>query len=225
MSKEQSIVVSNVFKLLSQMNTRLTVVEERLNNLDTRQTLMDEERIPAGIGHLGGKTLTTTSLGGIKTDKYLPFCDKCGVRCQEEDFVLCYSCRRKVCKQCLIKNGTTFLCIDCLQDLNPLNKKEFKVLYVINKGTSTKREIAKITNIPIDDVSSTVSNLLTRKLILKKGISILSTLQMTDDGMETYGLYATIYETDEDIKQLFEKLEPDRNEYETSWTSKTLWAK
>jgi len=192
---------------LSQVNSRLIELENRLSRVETGQILMDEQQDPAEIGQLGGKTLSTSTTGTVRRNVRIPFCDVCGKRVEEDDLTLCYSCGRKVCSEkCLVKFDA-FLCVECLKEKLPLSKKDFKILVGVTNDLVKVSEIEKVTKVPKDDVGVAVSNLIDLGLITKKGISIASKLEVTDEGLEALSAYRSVYGTDEDVVRLLNELE------------------
>jgi len=186
---------------LSQMNSRLTELENRLNQVETGQVLMDEQHIPAKTGQFGGKTLLTSTTGAVQREVRVTFCDVCGKRSEEEGLALCYVCGRKVCAdRCLVKLGANFLCIECLKGQLPLSKKEFKVLIAIANEITNIYSISNVSSIEKDRVRASIARLLHFNLIVKRGVSIFSTLQITDEGLEALAAYRQVY-TDEDVAQ------------------------
>jgi hypothetical protein len=196
---------TQLFQLLSQFNARLTNIEARLNQDNPQRPILDEEHIPAEIGKLGGKTLFSTSTG-VRKGIVIPFCDVCGKR-NDDTLILCYHCGKKVCTRCITKVGATFLCLDCLLEQMPLSKQELKILTAIDRGVRTKSQIAHITKIPKDDVTTVLTNLLVRGLIQKKGISIATKLIITDNGMEAQSAYAPFYNVDSDMAKFYDDLD------------------
>jgi len=207
-----STIVQIIEKALSQFSSRLDGLESRLGKLEAslsvEHKILDERRIPAESGHLGGRILSSSPLGAVQRDIMVPFCDSCGKWVREEDLALCHSCQRKVCiTKCLVKLGTDFLCIECLKTRLPLSKGHFKVLVAIEKEIERTSEIEKITKIAKDDVRAAISHLLVLDLIRKKGISIASRLEVTSEGLEAFGAYRSVYSADEDVSRFLDDLE------------------
>jgi DNA-binding MarR family transcriptional regulator len=199
-------MLESICNALSQVSTKLTEFDERLNRLETSQALMIEQRIPAEIGQLGGKTLSTSVTGAVQRRISLSFCDSCGKRTEEANLILCYTCSHKVCKSCLVKLDVDFLCVQCLNNRVPLSKEEFKVLAVVTNEIEKVSEIGKITKMGKDDVRATISDLQQRNLVKKKGILLTSRLEVTHDGLEAYGAYRSVYDANEDLKQFYNEL-------------------
>jgi len=203
-------ILQSLDQELSQLNSRLTEIEQRLTQVEASkigsQKILDERHVPARMGQLGGRVISSSPQGTVQRQINVIFCDVCGRKIEEENLALCYGCERKICSKCLIKLGAEFLCIECLKDRLPLDKKGYKILVAIANGLTNAKEISKITSIVTNDVRTSISELLNLGLIRTKGISIAKRIEATDDGLEAMGAFHRIYSSDEDVLRFEQEL-------------------
>jgi len=204
-------ILQSLDQELSQLNSRLTEIEQRLTQVEASQIgsqkILDERHVPARMGQLGGRVISSSPQGTVQRQINIVFCDVCGRKIEEENLALCYGCKRKICvDKCLIKLGAEFLCIECLKDRLPLDKKGYKILVAIANGLTNVKEISKITSMVTDDVRTSTSELLNLGLIRRKGISIAKRIETTDDGLEAMGAFHSIYSSDEDVLRFEQEL-------------------
>lgn len=191
--------------MISQLISRLEAIESRLSQMETdKSRLLDERRVPAKIGQLGGKTISNSALGGVEKRVEVPFCDLCGRRVEEEDSAVC-GCGKKVCvDSCLVNLSSEFLCVECLKERLPLDKKEYKVLVGVANELG-RGAISKITKMGRDDVRSAIFELTGLGLIRKRGVSVFTKLEVTDLGLEAIGAFENLF-NDVDVLQFFADL-------------------
>jgi hypothetical protein len=200
-NKRLNRVIQNLEQTLTQFDTRLSTIENRLSQLESgRNVILNEQRVIERAGRLGGKTFLTSPTGGIEREIRIPICDVCGSRINEA-FIICQGCGRKLCINCAIAYQNTNLCVACLRNLIPLTKQTFKVLVCIANGIDSADAIAKITHIPKDDVRKCRNLLTVLGLVLKKGVSIFSKICISDNGLDAICAYRQVFGKNDDIIQ------------------------
>jgi len=194
----------------SQLNARLTEIENRLSQLETEQqtqAILEEHRIVEGQGLLGGKTLLSSPRGGIQRLTHVMVCDACGLKMSEEtDLTICHSCRRKLCESCIIRHENKSFCYECLKVMIPLTKKAYKILVCISKEITSIRTISELTHISKEEVRDSITYLLDQGLIEDKGI-FFPNRKIVEAGIVTISAYRQAYNKDGDVTQFETELE------------------
>jgi len=93
-----------------------------------------------------------------------------------------------------------------------LTKRSYKVLLAIANGITSVSSISKISKIERDHVRTSIEELLHLNLVVKKGISIFSSLHTTDEGLEALAAYRQVY-TDEDVLQFETEIQENLLEF------------
>jgi hypothetical protein len=193
--------------VLSRIDEKLIEIEYRLRKLEGGQSsnvILEEKHVPEQRkGILEGKMISS-SQGGIERVITLPVCDVCGARLGEK-FVACPSCARKLCDVCSIKFDNRNYCLSCLRNRIDLPKRTFLVLHSIASTVTSEKTISHVTKVPKDEVRACLEELLTLKLIEKKGLSVFSNYSVTDDGMSVLSAYKQVYASD-DVAQFYSEL-------------------
>jgi len=118
---------------------------------------------------------------------------------------VCTECGRKLCPRCAARDNNRTFCVECLQHLLQLDKKDFKVLLSIANNRMSIAEISECTGMVREDIIASVSKLRSLRLIYRRGISVFSRIFVTDDGLSVLGAYMQIYREDRDIVELLKK--------------------
>jgi len=206
--------LTNTLRLLdqafSQLNARLVEIENRLGRLESgqeTQTILEEHRIVEGQGRLGGKTLLSSAGGGIQRLTHIMVCDTCGLKLSDEkDFIICHSCRKKLCESCAISHDNKSYCCECLERTIPLPKKAYKILVCISKKVANVKTISELTHIPKEDVRSFIAHLLNLGLIEDKGV-FFPDRRIVEAGLVAINAYRQVYGRDGDVIQFETELE------------------
>ena len=172
---------------------------------EKERIILDERKLASQPKEIEAKVYTALPEGGILKRIFIPVCDYCGSRL-DGNFYICSNCHRKLCFNCAYKYHQVFLCLDCLQKLLPLDKQEYKILFVISNGFTEIKRISEITKIRIEEVTDRIKNLIESGMLERKGVSIFSTLSLTDKGLEALGVYEKAYGKDADVIQLTEEI-------------------
>jgi len=187
--------------ILLRLDDRVLELENRINQLQGSQKLLDEKLVVEAEKLLGGRSISTSPSGAIERIKRLPACDICGHSLKlEEEFAVCLGCSKKLDSRCSISYENRSFCFKCLMAKLPLTKRSYKVLVAIANGITSITSILKISGIEKEDVRESIGELLNLDLIAKRGISIFSALRITDKGLEAIAAYRQAY-TDEDVVQ------------------------
>jgi hypothetical protein len=199
--KESVDLWQMIEQVLLKFDNRLKDIENRLSQIETKnQTLLNETQVPEEPRLLGGRTISLLPSGTLERTIRLPVCDICGRRLQEE-FVVCHSCGKKLCEKCIVAFDNRNYCLECLRNILPLTKKSFKVLMAIANEITCIETISDLTRMSRAEVRECISELLQLQLIAKKGASVFSKIQATDNGMEAIGVFSRIYGEDQDTVQ------------------------
>jgi len=207
--REVSQEIENLFERLTK---KLTDLEERLRHLESEKVILDEKKVISEPKEIGGKVCFSLSNGGVKKRLYIPVCDLCGAKLDEENFFICRGCGKKLCQNCAFNYNNAYFCSNCLQNVLPLTKQDYKVLVSIANGIDNFRKISEITKLRKEDVRNSIKTLIDSGMVEKEGISIFSKLCITDKGFEAIGIYRKVYGKDDDIIQFGNELRRFLNE-------------
>lgn len=186
-------------KSLSDLKKKLEELETRIGGLERGQNriILEETTIPDEPGLLGGKTLASVS-GSIQKIIKIPVCDFCG-RKLEQDLTICKRCGRKVCARCVVNFNAESLCAHCAAEVFQLNKIDVKVLTCFVCGVNDESSISQITGLSRREIRLTKAKLMELEMIRKKGISVLSSLEVTERGHQAAEALRCLYMRDGDF--------------------------
>ncbi len=206
----------NIWQVLEQtlarVNNRLGQVENRLVQLENQQerprTMFSERRVVEAAGLLGGRELLTSADNSITRVTHQPVCDICGrvLRIEDEEFSICRSCGKKLCRECGIKYSSALYCIACLRRQVPLEKASYKILVAVANCVTRASTIAELVKLPRKNVEDRLTELFNTNLIMKQGLSIFSRISVTAEGLEAIGVFRGAYGSDEDALQFDSEL-------------------
>lgn len=172
---------------------------------DENKPLIEEHAVSERRGYLGGKKLGTSSEVKFEKTTFLVTCDYCG-NYPLKEFVMCKSCRAKLCDDCAAKLDGRPYCRACLMEILPLSANTFKVLLCINSGIRSTGTISDVTRIPKAEVKTSLALLRELKLIESKGMLAFLERKVTADGMRALFAYENVYGKDEDVRQVEQEL-------------------
>jgi len=192
-------------KSLSNLKKRLEALEARIGSLEQgkNRVIMDETTVPDSPGMLGGKTLASVS-GSIQKIIRIPVCDLCGQKL-DHGLTICQRCGRKVCSRCIVNFNAKSLCAYCAAEIFQLNKRDVKVLTCLACGMKDENSISEITGLSRREIRLTKAKLMKLKMMRKTGISILSSLEITEQGHEAAEALRRLYRRDKDFA-VFERV-------------------
>ena len=186
--------------LLRKLNERINRLEDKLTQLEYNKLILEERKLPAGLGEFAGKRYSRTADGGVVKEIRIGVCDICGRR--SEEFNICVKCGRKLCELCSISFRNEIVCRDCLAALLPLTKQEYKILFAISKGINSPEDLAEFTKIKRNEVKVCIKSLAEKELIENSTFLFFSELKILDKGLEALAVYKQVYGKDEDVIQL-----------------------
>ncbi len=202
--------MEDVKELLKLMSKKLTEIESRLNLLESGKVILEERKIPSDLGEFEGKTYFQTVNGGIVKEIRVGICDLCGRK--DENFNICVQCERKLCKNCSILFQNQILCKECLNNVLPLSKQEFKVILAITYGVKNIDELMRLTRIKHDEIKACIRSLTEKELIKNSSFLFFLDLEILDKGLEALSAYKQVYGKDEDVISLeSEVIKKDEN--------------
>jgi len=216
-SREENRPENNIWQIMEAMllrfDARISELENRMNQLNAQSKLLDEKVVVEEPKLLGGRSISTSPSGAIERIKRLPVCDICGHSLKpDEDFTVCLDCGKKLDTKCSIPYESRILCFECLRAKVALTKRSYKVLLAIASEITSTSSISKISKIEKDHVRASIEQLLHLNLIVKKGISVFSSLHTTDKGVEALAAYRQVY-TDEDVLQFETEIQENLLEF------------
>jgi hypothetical protein len=191
-------------------NLDLKRLLERLRDLEKRveqnhaQVMLEETSTIAKEKEWGGKSYLQQTDGGIIKHIRIPVCDICG-RISDQ-FSSCSQCKKKLCPDCSIIYLSRVFCVECLQELIPLTKQEYKILMAIFYGIRDNNSISNITKIDQDEVSLYKRNLKEKGFITIKGFLFFTETQLLEKGIEALSVYDKVYGKDDDVSVLESEL-------------------
>ena len=172
---------------------------------EDRRSVLEEHAIPERHGMLGGRSLEATPEGKIHRTSFLLACDYCG-RFPLNEFVICRSCRGKLCDDCSINLDGRSYCRGCLLELLPLSRNSYKVLMCLESGIESPSKISDLTRLEKDEVKSALALLTELKLLETKGLLVFLERKVTPGGVRALSLFRKVYGEDEDALEVRRKL-------------------
>ncbi|MDW8034031.1 MAG: hypothetical protein RMI79_03730 [Nitrososphaerota archaeon] len=182
---------------------RLDEIEQKLGQ---GNIILEDRKEIARNGELENRTYYATPDGGvIKTTRLRIYCDWCGRR--NENFDNCVCCGKQLCRDCSVYFESRILCPECIENLHPLGKEEFKVLKTIASGIKDPPRVASVTGIKKELVGKYIKSLEVKGLIRKEGFFPFYELSLLDKGIEVLAAYEQILRNHKDIAAFEEVLE------------------
>jgi len=172
------------------------------------EPFLEEHSVVEPRGFLGGKRIESNSDGKLRKTTFVIACDACG-HYPLNEFVICRSCRGKLCDECFTKLDGRPYCRSCLMEKIPIGADAYKILVCIEYEVSSVREIAELTRIEKDEIRSILAHLSAIELVKSTGILAFTERKITADGLRALLAYGKFYEKDEDVKELKQNLEED----------------
>jgi hypothetical protein len=188
--------------LTRRLDQKLEDIERRLKQLELGRVVLDEKKVLARERELEGKTYFQSENGGIVKEVRVPVCDLCGRK--SESFNACVGCGKKLCNSCGILFENKIYCADCLNEILPLTKQEYKVLVAIVNDLKSLDGIAVAAKIKKDLIMECEKNLEKKGLIRSKGFVFFKEIEVSDKGLEAIATYRQLFGTQEDVA-IFEK--------------------
>jgi predicted transcriptional regulator len=193
--------IEEIKKELQQLRTWLSQVDSRITQMESQrqqqssQPLLSEVRVPEREkGILGGRTVTSQG-SGLQREIRTPVCDICG-KALTEDFSVCAKCGRKLDQACVKIFKGQKICFECLRRDVPIQPRDYLVLACVANRVSDVATISKLTKVPEENVRTSIDDLLSAGLIEKKGMLLFSELQITDEGMNAFSAYRSVFGSD-----------------------------
>jgi hypothetical protein len=196
--------VDDLIRLLRRLNDKIDRIEITLSEIGLNKIVLDEHKVFAKEGELEGKTYASTIDGGLIKQTRIPVCDFCGAK--SEEFNACISCGKKLCNNCKILFEKRIYCVDCLKEILPLTKQEYKVLVAIANKLRSLDEITMVTKIKKDWIREYKKNLEKNELIGSKGFLFFKETDVLDKGLEAIAAYRQVYGDEEDVALFEEEL-------------------
>lgn len=196
--------MDDLTRLLKRLNDKIDRMEIRLSEIGLGKIVLDEQKVIAKEGELEGKTYASTADGGLIKQTRIPVCDFCGVK--SEDFNTCTSCHRKLCHNCGTLFQNKIYCADCLNEILPLTKQEYKSLTAIANDLKGIDKIALATKIKKDLIVECKKNLEKKGLVRSKGFLFFKEIEVSDEGLEAIAAYRQVYGNEEDVTLFEEEL-------------------
>jgi len=188
-------ILRTLNQTISQLNQRLTSLESRLGR-SVNETVIEERVVPEAEGLLGGRAVLS-SQGGIQKITYVPVCDYCHSKL-DDNFVVCSACGKKLCQSCTIFIEGKNLCPDCFKAEYPLSRECFKVLSII-QGVAELENIAERIGMSEEEVHSRIRELLEGGYLARQGVSVFSKIVVTQKGFTALLAYGKLFEKDVDM--------------------------
>jgi hypothetical protein len=177
----------------------------------TDRAVTEEHTISEKRGMLGGRSLETTAEGKLQRTIFATTCESCGLF-PLDHFVMCVSCRKRLCSDCASKlNGMPY-CRPHLIEIFPLSRNGYKVLTCIEAGVDDLGEIRAVTRVSKDDVKASLAFLLEQKLISQSGLLTFLQRKATADGLHALSVYRNVYGKEEDVKAVEQQLKGEDEE-------------
>jgi hypothetical protein len=172
--------------------------------------ILEEHSFIEPKGMIGGKRIESNSDGKLRKTIFVVACDACGYYPLNE-FLMCKSCRGKLCDDCFTKLDGRPYCRSCLMELLPITSSAYKILSCVESEVSSVYEIADMTRIPKDEIRNSLAHMAAIKLLKTKGILAFTERKVTAEGLRALAAYSKFYEKDDDVKELKQSLEEAAN--------------
>jgi len=189
-------------KELQQLRTWLGSLDGRLGQVESQrrqessQPILDEIRVAERRpGILNGRTVSTSPTRSLVREFRVGVCSTCGGALGEE-FSICSKCGGKLDTKCMKTYKGQKICFSCLQKEVPIQPHDYLVLACVANNITDVATLSKLTKIPGDRVKASIGDLLSAGLIEKKGWIVFSELQITDEGMNAFSAYRSVFGTD-----------------------------
>ena len=190
-----------------------------MEHVEEDTTFHEELVLPEKEGILASTRYVTTAAGAILKETRVSFCDCCGYRLDEKKAtILCCVCRRKTCDspQCAIDYRGRHYCEDCLQQVLPLTKLQFKIIHGLINELDI-HQIKDLTRSKREEFVSTLSELQVNGYIERRGISFFACYEIFDRGILAWKTYYRSFSSDGEIAYFIEDVknhvkERDENE-------------
>ena len=175
--------------LLRHILSRIEELEDRVTRLTSR-SILDERKVPAREGEFEAKSFFENQNGVFKEVR-VGYCDMCGRK--PEEFNICTSCKRKLCKECSIEFNNRVYCFDCINEILPLNKEEYCVLAAIADGIKDLDSLEKVLKMKKEKIMECLKNLVEEQFVEIKGFLFFSEIRVLNDGLEALKVYRPYY--------------------------------
>lgn len=170
---------------------------------NTERKILIEERDYAAPPKSLGSTVTIDDNGINRVQNFKPYCDSCGE--ELEKAVICLEGGEKICSNCVVAYEHSRSCKDCYHKKYNLEKKGYKILFLIECGFNTVTDIHRLTKIPKPEIKETIASFLNAnsKLVRKKGLRYY---EVTEHAIRIMVGYTQIYDEDSDIQDIRRKI-------------------
>jgi hypothetical protein len=173
---------------------------------EERRPILEEHSVPEIHGLLGGKNIESTPDGRLQRTSFITTCDYCG-NYPLKNFVICRSCRGKLCTNCTVKVDGRPYCRNCLTEVLPLTRNGFKVLSCINARLDDANRISKIVKLDKDSVKLVLTSLNEQKYVTTSGLFAFMERKITAEGTHVLSVYSQVFGRDEDVIEVVRKLQ------------------
>lgn len=177
---------------------------------ENEEPMIEEHSLAEPKGMMGGKRIESGSEGKLRKTVFVVACDACG-HYPLNEFLMCKSCRGKLCNDCFTKLDGRPYCRSCLMELLPITSNAYKILLCIDSDVSSVHGIADVTRIGKDEIRSSLAHLTAIKLVKTKGILAFAERKITADGLRALVAYNKFYDKDDDVNELKQNLEEAAN--------------
>jgi len=198
-------ILRAVNQSLSQINARLTELENRVDQ-NQGKMIMEEKTLPEAESLLGGKTVFASEDGRIQKIKYIAVCDYCHLKLDENNFVVCSSCGKKVCQRCAISLDGSYVCPECFKTEYPISRQCYQILTLLQNNISETGDMVEVTGMSESEVCSALGQLFECGYIVREGVSIFSRIRVTEKGLTVLIIHGRLLSKDMDIAHFHERL-------------------
>jgi hypothetical protein len=196
MMAEQIDEIKQLRAWVGAIDSRVTQLESRRPQPTDQSTLLNEVKLPErNTGFLGGRTVSMSPEGGLERQIKVGVCDVCG-KVLGEDFSVCVKCGRKLDQDCVKVFKAQRICFECLRAMVPLQPRDYLMLACVANNVTDVATLSKLTKIPRDNVKTSIGDMLSAGLIEKRGMVVFSELRITDEGMNAFSAYRSVFGED-----------------------------
>ena len=181
--------------------------------MENGKEVMEELVVPERRGVLsstryrsvGEKMVQETGIG---------FCDNCGYKLDEKKpIVICNynGCHKKLCTShsCNYELRRNYYCKEHIQELLPLTFHGFEILHCVKSGLGVKKA-KDLAGISKEDYRAALNEVLEAEYVVKKGISVFASSEITGKGVLAWKTYFEAFKQDGDVSHFMDKINSER---------------
>jgi len=196
---------SDLKKVLETLIKELEELKARIHSENRSENIiLEEKHIPEKDRAIHRRIFLSSDSGQVKKIITHPICEVCG-NLLSASFTICQTCGRRICSSCLVRYNGKIFCTNCLLEMIPLDKKDFKLLFLLTYQINRIREITELSGMTKEEVLNSLEKLIGYKFVLKRGFLFFSEIIPSEDGLSVLASYSKVYGNEEDVIKLISR--------------------